>query len=82
MVDLHQNIARAASGSKPACWPRAAHQPVVPRVQRRIIRAGELVAFDTDLIGPFGYCSDISRTWFCGPGEPTDEQKRHLPLRL
>ncbi len=42
----------------------------------RIIRAGELVAFDTDLIGPFGYCSDISRTWFCGPGRPTSEQKR------
>ncbi|MBC6439768.1 MAG: aminopeptidase P family protein [Rhodospirillales bacterium] len=42
----------------------------------RIIRAGELVAFDTDMIGPFGYCSDISRTWFCKPGRPTDEQKR------
>ena len=42
----------------------------------RIIRAGELVAFDTDLIGPFGYCADISRTYFCGPGRPTDEQKR------
>ena len=42
----------------------------------RIIRAGELVAFDTDLIGPFGYCSDVSRTWFCGPGKPSDEQKR------
>ncbi len=42
----------------------------------RIVRAGELVAFDTDLIGPFGYCSDISRTWFCGPGRPTAEQKR------
>ena len=42
----------------------------------RIIRAGELVAFDTDLIGPFGYCSDISRTWFCGPGRATAEQKR------
>ena len=42
----------------------------------RIIRAGELIAFDTDLIGPFGYCSDISRTWFCRPGRPTAEQKR------
>ena len=42
----------------------------------RIVRAGELVAFDTDLIGPFGYCSDISRTWFCGPGKPSAEQKR------
>lgn len=42
----------------------------------RIIRAGDLVGFDTDLIGPFGYCSDISRTYFCGPGKPTAEQKR------
>jgi len=42
----------------------------------RIIRAGELVSFDTDLIGPFGYCADLSRSFFCGPGRPTDEQKR------
>ena len=42
----------------------------------RVIRAGELVGFDTDLIGPFGYCSDLSRTWFCRPGRPSDEQKR------
>lgn len=42
----------------------------------RVIRAGELVAFDTDLIGPFGYCADISRTYFCGPGRPSAEQKR------
>ena len=42
----------------------------------RIIRAGELVSFDTDLIGPYGYCSDLSRTFFCGPGRPSAEQKR------
>ena len=42
----------------------------------RIIRPGELVSFDTDLIGPFGYCADISRTYFCGPGRPSDEQRR------
>ncbi len=42
----------------------------------RMIRAGELLAFDTDLIGPFGYCSDISRTFFCQPGKPSDEQRR------
>ena len=42
----------------------------------KVIRAGELVAFDSDLIGPFGYCADISRTYFCGPGRPSDEQKR------
>ena len=43
----------------------------------RIIRAGELVSFDTDLIGPFGYCADLSRTFLCGPGRPSAKQK-HL----
>jgi Xaa-Pro dipeptidase len=42
----------------------------------RVIRAGELVSFDTDLIGPFGYCADISRSYFCGPGRPRDDQRR------
>ena len=28
-----------------------------------IVEAGDLIAFDTDLIGLHGYCSDISRTW-------------------
>jgi Xaa-Pro aminopeptidase len=39
-------------------------------------RPGELVSFDTDMIGPFGYCADISRTYFCGPGRPSHEQRR------
>ena len=38
----------------------------------RLIRAGELVPFDCGLIGPFGYSADISRTFFCEPGTPTD----------
>ena len=41
----------------------------------KLIRAGELVAFDTDLVGPFGYCVDISRTFHCGPGRPSDGQR-------
>ncbi len=41
-----------------------------------MIRPGDLVSFDTDLIGPFGYCADISRTFHCGPGKPSDTQKR------
>jgi len=41
----------------------------------RVIQAGELVGFDTDMIGPEGYCADISRTLFCGPGAPTDAQR-------
>lgn len=41
----------------------------------RIIQDGDLVAFDTDLIGVYGMCCDISRTWRCGIGEATREQK-------
>ena len=40
----------------------------------RVIEAGDLVAFDTDLIGPYGYCADISRTWRCGDGRASDAQ--------
>jgi len=32
----------------------------------RVIEAGDMVSFDTDLIGPYGYCADISRAWVCG----------------
>ena len=42
----------------------------------RIIQPNEIVAFDTDLIGVYGMCTDISRTWFIGDGEPTAEMKR------
>ncbi len=41
----------------------------------RAIEAGDLVSFDTDLIGPYGYCADISRAWICG-GKPSGEQRR------
>jgi len=42
----------------------------------RILQDDDLLAFDTDLVGCFGMCSDISRTWFVGDGEPDKEQKR------
>ncbi|MBX2881742.1 MAG: Xaa-Pro peptidase family protein [Granulosicoccus sp.] len=41
----------------------------------RIIKAGELVSFDTDLIGPYGFCCDISRCWLAGDDKPSDEQR-------
>ena len=48
----------------------------------KIIRPGDLVSYDTDLIGPFGYCADISRTYVCGPGKATDEQRRLYGLAM
>ena len=41
----------------------------------RVIEDGDLVSFDTDLIGPYGFCCDISRTWLAGDGMPTNEQR-------
>lgn len=42
----------------------------------RVIESGDLVAFDTDLVGPYGYCTDFSRTWLVGDADPTAEQRR------
>ena len=41
----------------------------------RPIEKGDMVSFDTDLIGPYGYCCDMSRSWICD-AEPDDEQRR------
>ena len=46
----------------------------------RVIRNGEILAFDTDLVGCYGMCSDISRTWWVGDGEPTPEMKRQFRI--
>jgi Xaa-Pro aminopeptidase len=42
----------------------------------RVIEAGDLVAFDTDMVGPLGYLADISRSWICPGKRPTDDQHR------
>lgn len=31
-----------------------------------VIRRGDMISFDTDMIGPYGYCADLSRSWTCG----------------
>lgn len=41
----------------------------------RPIQTGDMVSFDTDLIGVYGYCCDMSRSWVCD-AKPTDEQRR------
>lgn len=39
----------------------------------RIVQNNEILAFDTDMIGVYGMCCDISRTWFLGDGKPTQD---------
>jgi len=36
----------------------------------RIVQNNEIVAFDTDLVGSYGICVDISRTWWLGDQAP------------
>ena len=51
-----------ASGSRTNPW----FQECGPR----IVQNNEILSFDTDLIGPYGICSDISRSWWIGDGQP------------
>ena len=46
----------------------------------RIIENGDLLAFDTDLIGPMGYYNDISRSWVIGDKPPNSAQRRLYAL--
>ncbi len=36
----------------------------------RIVQNNEIIAFDTDLIGSYGICTDMSRTWWVGNQRP------------
>lgn len=42
----------------------------------RACRAGEMISFDTDMIGPYGYCADLSRSWTCGHTPLSSTQRR------
>ena len=42
----------------------------------RIIQPGDMIALDTDLVGVYGYCVDISRSWVAGDTRATGEQKQ------
>ena len=49
--------------------------PWLQEASPRRVESGDLVGFDTDMVGPFGYFADISRTFHCGPARPTKRQK-------
>lgn len=51
--------------------------PWYQEASARRIQPDELVAFDTDMVGPFGYCADISRTWLCGETPSTAQRDLH-----
>jgi Xaa-Pro aminopeptidase len=49
--------------------------PWMQESSNKIIQSGEMVSFDTDMVGPYGYCADISRAFVEG-NKFNDEQKK------
>ena len=48
----------------------------------RIVQPNEILAFDTDLIGPYGMCADISRTWWIGDAPARPDMRADYALAL
>ena len=46
----------------------------------RPVQAGELLALDTDMIGPNGFFADMSRTFLCGDDRPSGAQRNLYSL--
>lgn len=54
------------------CGPNT--NPWYKECSQRPCQLGEMIAFDTDMIGPYGYCADLSRSWTCGYTAMTSAQ--------
>lgn len=48
----------------------------------RIVQMNEIVAFDTDLIGAYGICIDISRSWWIGDRPPRPDMVEAMKIGL
>ncbi|WP_164660014.1 Xaa-Pro peptidase family protein [Tropicibacter sp. Alg240-R139] len=57
------------------CGPNT--NPWYKECSDRECQLGEMISFDTDMIGPYGYCADLSRSWICGEAAMNNTQK-HL----
>lgn len=56
------------------CGPNT--NPWYKECSDRQCQRGEMISFDTDMIGPYGYCADLSRSWTCDYTPMNDTQKR------
>lgn len=39
-----------------------------------VCQQGDILSFDTDLVGPYGYCADLSRSWTIGHTKMSPQQ--------
>ncbi|MGA9277229.1 M24 family metallopeptidase [Ilumatobacter sp.] len=66
-----------------ASGPRT--NPWMQEASSRVIESGDIVAYDTDLVGAYGMMVDLSRTWIAGEGRgaggaPTPDQQHTFDL--
>jgi len=52
--------------------------PWMQESSNKIIQSGEIVSFDTDMVGPYGYCADISRAFVEGHKFNEEQKKLYL----
>ena len=55
--------------------------PWMQECSNKVIQTGEIVSFDTDMVGPYGYCADISRAFVVG-NKFNDEQKKLYSMAM
>ncbi len=60
--------------------PRA--NPWFQETSDRVMKKGDLLSFDTDLVGPMGFYNDISRSWIVGDSRPTPAQQQLYRIAL
>lgn len=63
-----------------SCGPNT--NPWYQECSDRQCQIGEMISFDTDMIGPYGYCADLSRSWTCGYTKMTPTQNRLYTIAL
>ena len=74
-VDDNDHLTGIKTLQEMPVWLNGGYFVLRPEVFDYVPENGDLVAFDTDLIGPYGFCADLSRTWLCGDKKPTNEQR-------
>jgi len=52
--------------------------PWMQESSNKVIQNGEIVSFDTDMVGPYGYCADISRAFVEGHKFNEEQKKIYL----
>ncbi len=55
--------------------------PWMQESSNKVIQQGEIVAFDTDMVGPYGYCADISRAFVVG-NKFNEKQKKLYSMAM